>query len=213
MGRRIVVESIRQHYLGPGPIRWLPHLANVLRDAPRTAVFIPAFLYRRYLARSVMPGFFQRNAARRYSIRFHAEHLPNPDSRVRLTREIDALGLPRLAIDLRYSDADAAPLLRAHACFGDWLARTGLGTLSWSAPEAERSAFLLAQYYDGHHQIGTTRMAADPRHGVVDADCRAFGAANLFVAGSSVFTTSAEANPTLLAVTRAIRLAQRIAFV
>lgn len=211
MGRRIVVESIRQHYLGPGPIRRLPHLANVLRDAPRTAVFIPAFLYRRYLARSVMPGFFQRNAARRYSIRFHAEHLPNPDSRVRLTREIDALGLRRLAIDLRYSDA--APLLRAHACFGDWLARTGLGTLSWSAPEAERSAFLLAQYYDGHHQIGTTRMAADPRHGVVDADCRAFGAANLFVAGSSVFTKSAEANPTLLAVTLAIRLAQRIAFV
>jgi choline dehydrogenase-like flavoprotein len=211
IGRCIVVESIRQRYLGPGRVRRLPHIMNVLRDAPKTAAFIPTFIYRRYLAWPHMPGFFQRNAARRYSIRFHAEHLPNPLSRVTLGRETDALGLPKLIIDFRYTEADALPLLRAHVCFGEWLAQTRLGTMTWAAPESERVSYLLDQCYDGHHQIGTTRMASSPRNGVVSPDCRVFGATNLFVAGSSVFPTSGEANPTLLAVTLAIRLAARIA--
>lgn len=211
IGRRIVVESIRQHYVGPDKPRRLPHIANVLREAPRTAAFVPAFVYRRYLARPHMPGFFQRNAARRYAIRFHAEHLPNPDSRVMLGPETDALGLPSLVIDFRYGEADVLPLLRAHACFGEWLAQTGLGTLTWSVPSSERVAHVLDQCYDGHHQIGTTRMASSSRRGVVGPDCRVFGAGNLFVAGSSVFPTSGEANPTLLGATLAVRLAAQMA--
>jgi choline dehydrogenase-like flavoprotein len=210
IGRRIVVESIRQHYLGPGPIHRRPHLVNVLRNAPGTIAFIPSFLYRRYLARPRMPGFFQRNSGRRYSIRFHAEHLPNPLSRVTLGHDTDELGLRKLNIDLRYTVADTIPLLRAHECFGQWLENTGLGALTWAAPASERSAYILAQCYDGHHQIGITRMSNDARNGVVGPDCRVFGADNLFIAGSSVFPTSAEANPTLLAVALAVRLAARI---
>ena len=55
--------------------------------------------------------------------------------------------------------------------------------------------------------MGTTRMHADPRRGVVDADCRVHGIANLYVAGSSVFPTSGAANPTLTIVALALRLA------
>jgi choline dehydrogenase-like flavoprotein len=185
-------------------------LVNVLRNAPGTIAFIPSFLYRRYLARPRMPGFFQRNSGRRYSIRFHAEHLPNPLSRVTLGHDTDELGLRKLNIDLRYTVADTIPLLRAHECFGQWLENTGLGALTWAAPASERSAYILAQCYDGHHQIGITRMSNDARNGVVGPDCRVFGADNLFIAGSSVFPTSAEANPTLLAVALAVRLAARI---
>ena len=211
IGRRIVVESIRRNYVGPNPVRRLPHIGNVLRAMPRTATFIPTFLYQRYLARPRMPGFFQRNAARRYAVRFHAEHLPDPESRVVLTRQRDALGLPRLAIDLRYTEADAEPLIRAHDCFAEWLARTGLGTMEWAVPPEQRAAHIIEQCYDGHHQIGLTRMAATDRDGVVDADCRVFGAANLFIAGSSVFPTSSAANPTLTAVALALRLAKLLA--
>ena len=211
IGRRIVVESIRRNYVGPNPVRRLPHIGNVLRAAPQTSMFIPSFLYHRYLARPRMPGFFQRNAARRYAVRFHAEHLPDPESRAVLTRQRDALGLPRLAIDLRYTETDAEPLIRAHDCFGDWLARTGLGSMEWAVPPERRAAHIIEQCYDGHHQIGLTRMAATERDGVVDADCRVFGAANLFVAGSSVFPTSSAANPTLTAVALALRLASLLA--
>jgi choline dehydrogenase-like flavoprotein len=211
IGRRVLVESIRRHYVGPVPARWSPHLFNVLHDLPAITTFIPAFVYRRYLARYRMPGFFQRNAARRYALRFHAEHLPNPESRVTLTVQRDALGVPRLAIDFRYSDADVLPVLRTHACFGIWLETTGLGKLIWQVPKEERIAHILDQCYDGHHQIGTTRMGVNANDGVVNANCGVFGAQNLFIAGSSVFRTSAAANPTLSAVALALRLGARLA--
>lgn len=211
VGRMIVAESIRSHYVGPERPAWLPHIANIVRDAPKTAAFVPAFIYRRYLAHPYMPGFFQRNAARRYAVRFHAEHLPNPDSRVTLASGTDALGLPRLSIDFRYTKADTEPLLRAHECFAEWLERTGLGRMNWSVPPEQRSEHIIAQCCDGHHQIGTTRMSASPSGGVVDCDCRVHGSANLFVAGSSVFPTSAEANPTLTALALGLRTAAVVA--
>ena len=62
----------------------------------------------------------------------------------------------------------------------------------------------------GYHHMGTTRMNANPKHGVVNADCRVHGIGNLYVAGSSVFPTSGSANPTLTIVALALRLADQI---
>jgi choline dehydrogenase-like flavoprotein len=60
------------------------------------------------------------------------------------------------------------------------------------------------------HHMGTTRMADDPAAGVVDADCRVHGVSNLFVAGSSVFTTGGIGAPTLTIVALALRLANHL---
>ena len=53
-------------------------------------------------------------------------------------------------------------------------------------------------------------MAEDPKHGVVDRNCRVFGTGNLYVASSAVFPTSSYANPTLTIVALAIRLADHL---
>jgi choline dehydrogenase-like flavoprotein len=58
--------------------------------------------------------------------------------------------------------------------------------------------------------MGTTRMAEDRSAGVVDANCRVHGVANLFVAGSSVFPTSGWANPTLTILALALRLGDHL---
>jgi choline dehydrogenase-like flavoprotein len=58
----------------------------------------------------------------------------------------------------------------------------------------------------GYHHMGTTRMSADPAHGVVDDQCRVHGYRNLYVAGSSVFPTGGWANPTLTILALAYRL-------
>lgn len=60
--------------------------------------------------------------------------------------------------------------------------------------------------------MGTTRMSACARSGVVNADCRVHGIDNLFVAGSSVFPTSGWANPTLTILALAHRLADHLEF-
>jgi len=62
----------------------------------------------------------------------------------------------------------------------------------------------------GWHDMGATRMHADPRQGVVDADCRVHGLANLYLAGAGVFTTAGSANPTLTIVALALRLGDHL---
>jgi choline dehydrogenase-like flavoprotein len=62
----------------------------------------------------------------------------------------------------------------------------------------------------GFHHMGTTRMSADPGSGVVDADCRVHGLDNLYVAGSSVFTTGGSGTPTLMLVALSLRLADHL---
>ena len=63
----------------------------------------------------------------------------------------------------------------------------------------------------GARHMGTTRRHRDPRHGVVNEDCRVHGTTNLYVAGSSVFPTGGWAPPTLTVVALALRLADHLA--
>ena len=63
----------------------------------------------------------------------------------------------------------------------------------------------------GTHQIGTIRMGADRRSGVVDGVCQSFDVQNLHVASTAVLPTSGQANPTLTAVQLGLRLAARLA--
>jgi len=53
-------------------------------------------------------------------------------------------------------------------------------------------------------------MGHDPRTSVVDSDCRVHAVDNLYIAGSSVFPTSSQANPTLTIVALSLRLADRL---
>jgi choline dehydrogenase-like flavoprotein len=61
------------------------------------------------------------------------------------------------------------------------------------------------------HYGGTCRMHASPRHGVVDQSGRVFGARNVVVADSAVFTTGPEKNPVLTAMALAARSSQWLA--
>jgi choline dehydrogenase-like flavoprotein len=62
----------------------------------------------------------------------------------------------------------------------------------------------------GTHQLGTTRMAAKADDGVVNEYLAIHEMTNLFVASSSVFLTSSQANPTFMVIVLALRLADRL---
>jgi choline dehydrogenase-like flavoprotein len=62
----------------------------------------------------------------------------------------------------------------------------------------------------GYHHMGTTRMSSDPRQGVMDARARVHGMSNLHAAGSSLFTTSGWANPTLTIAALSLRITDDI---
>ena len=125
-----------------------------------------------------------------------------------LSAERDALGLPRAAVHWQVPEADKAGPGRLLAEIRQRLAATGT---TITGPGIGPGQPWPASLTGGKHHMGTTRMAARPEEGVVDAQARVHGIANLYIAGSSVFPTPGWANPTLTIVALALRLADRIA--
>ncbi len=184
------------------------HAANIAASPLETAGFLLHWLRRRTLAARKFPSIVVRPPGGVYSLDVHAEQVPNLDSRVTLAEGLDALGLPRLRVDWRHLPADIDTVRQGLRALSADFAASGTARLDWDEDGLE-AALLCHGAYGGHH-IGTARMSADPRHGVVDADCRVHGMANLWIAGSAVFPTSGQANPTLTIVALALRLAARL---
>lgn len=209
IGRKLLSEALRLKLIGCGPRHYGAHLGNILADLPGTALAAASIVRRRFLQPARKPGFIDHRG-RRYRLYYHGEHAPNADSRVRLSGQRDALGLPRLSVDLRFAAMDAESIIRSHAVVDAWLRRREIGGLDYFDPPEQRMARVMGQAHDGFHQIGLTRMSRSPGRGVVDVDCKVHDADNLFVAGSAVFPTSGSANPTFLAVALAVRLAHHL---
>ncbi len=145
----------------------------------------------------------RRRAEQRWIVVHFCEQPPDPESRVRLGEEPDALGVPRLVFDWRIPDSVEVSLRRLEAEIARALETTGLGRLE----PGEGTP----RWTDASHHMGTTRMHPDPKRGVVDTDCRLHGIANLWIASSSVFPACGHANPTLTILALALRLADHLA--
>jgi choline dehydrogenase-like flavoprotein len=190
-----------------GPVR--AHLRNLVTDPAATLGFVAGFGTGRFLPRRRRaPGFFVRSPENVYPLQYHGEHLPSRDSRVTLAAERDRLGMPRLHVDLRFSDADVDGVVRAHEAWDAHLRAHGVGRLEYRSGDV--AGDVRERIGGGFHQSGTTRMSARPEDGVVDADLAVHGFRDLFVASSSAFVTSSQANSTFTIVAFALRLADHL---
>ncbi len=188
---------------GLSPSRlYLQHGKNVVLGLGDVARVGRRWLFDRILSERKLPSLVMESEANTYTLRIDAEQAPNPSSRVTLADDRDAFGQRRLRVDWRVTDLDARSLGEIARRLGGAIAASGAGRVR-SIPE-------LAPQATGGHHIGTTRMATDPAHGVVDANCKVHGVGNLYVASSSVFPTSSYANPTLTIVAMALRLADHL---
>ena len=186
----------------------LKHVGNILAHPIKLSAFAVNWVRRRNLAERKMPSVVLGSPQNRYALEFHAEQSPNPDSRLTLTEARDAYGMRRLKVDWRLSDMDLISLKSAYELLAHELERTGVGRLDYS-PDDVTARAMAEGAYGGHH-LGTTRMAKDPREGVVDTDCRVHGVDNLHIASGSVLPTSSQANPTLTILALALRLGDRL---
>ncbi len=209
-GRRFVAEGIRQAHVkatAHAPVG--AHLRNVLRDLGPAAMFAVTFGYRRYLKRGrKVPGFFVPSAANAYPLLYHGEHLPHRESRVQPAASRDALGMPRLQTRLLFDDADVEGVLHAHRLLDEHLQANGLGSVEYLYPDG--ASAVREQLFGGYHQAGTTRMSARAQDGVVDRELAVHGFEDLYVASSSTFVTSGQANSTFMIVAFALRLADHL---
>lgn len=150
-----------------------------------------------------------RRKAERIGFLIASEQLPDPDSRVQLGSGRDAFGLPVARVDWRINEREARSQAVLAELIAAEFARLGLPRIRLSDWVRDKQ-YLQGNFVDGCHPSGTTRMAESPRDGVVDPSCAVHGVDGLFVAGSSVFPTAGHANPTLMIVALAVRLARHL---
>ncbi len=134
------------------------------------------------------------------------EQAPNRDSRVVLDGPEGPDGLPPAALDWRLTALDRASLTSTLGSVASALGVAGLGRVRIDVGEDLLDAAGIAS-----HHMGTARMAASPRAGVVDAHGRVHETTNVWVAGSASFPTVGSANPTLTVVALSLRLADHLA--
>jgi len=179
-------------------------VSDELKYLAHGAYSVPIRLRRWRQQRSALAHAAAGGRKQAYSLHFRAEQAPDPSNRVVLADERDALGMPLSRLEWRITPFDSDSISGWLALLQRDFADGGIGEV---IPPSEDWR---DEVIGGPHHMGTTRMSADPRHGVVDADCRVHSVQNLYLAGSSVFATSGHANPTYTLLTLALRLADTL---
>ncbi|GBG40071.1 GMC oxidoreductase [Mycobacterium montefiorense] len=213
VGRFLLAEAIREAHTKRGDSRQvLAHLRNIVRDLFPSIRFAVTFSYARFLRRGrKAPGFFVKSADNRYSLHYHGEHLPHWESRVELSEERDALGMRKIRTHMHFSDADYDSVRKAIGLIDEHLRCHGVGHVEWVSDDVEGLVHKYLAEMGGFHQVGTTRMSAAAKDGVVDANLQVHGVRGLYIASTSVLPTSSQANPTLLGIALGVRLAEHVA--
>ncbi len=189
------VEAMKRLAAGPR--------AHAIRDAA-SIVSQPGLMLRALRGR-LMRGEAAEHKVDRIGFLATTEQRPDPDSRVRLGSRRDRFGLPVAEVNWRINAQDRDSMVALAKSIASEFERLGLPAVQL-APWVQEGGHGEVTLVDNCHPTGTTRMALDPRQGVVDADCRVHGMDNLYVAGSSVFPTNGHANPTMMIVAFALRL-------
>jgi choline dehydrogenase-like flavoprotein len=139
------------------------------------------------------------------------EQAPNPDSRVLLSTEKDALDMPQADLQWRMTPIDKRSIRVFYEVLAQELGRAKLGRVRLGDWLLDGDDLAWPTHLSGGwHNMGTTRMNADPKQGVVDANSKVHGISNLFVAGGSVYPTGGAVNPTLTLVALSLRLADHL---
>jgi len=194
--RAIRKTTLPDHFMDTSGSFWVRNFSNLALDFPNTTAVI---LGRLFKPNWLIDKFMFANLI---------EPVPNPDSRVTLTREKDRTGLNRISLDWRLTRLDKYSIKRSHEIIDEAVRKAGIGRVEDKLDDTDDSWPEDLQW--GWHHMGTTRMHDDPKQGVVNRDCKVHGLANLFVGGSSVFPTGGNDLPTLTIVALALRLADHI---
>lgn len=137
-----------------------------------------------------------------FDVVVNLEQRPHVRNQVELSSRCDRFGSPLPRLLLHWTDDEQERLELLRELLREWFGAAGLGRLlTTPGHRPDLSA---------HHHAGTTRMALDPRDGVVDVNGRVFGVDNLYVAGASVFPSAGFANPMLTIVALARRLGRHL---
>lgn len=121
----------------------------------------------------------------------------------------DKLGVPR--IDMFWAEIstrEKKTIVDSLKSLGRELAISGSGRLRFTEKLLTGEVFQAEDPVN--HHIGTTRMSHTSEKGVVDKNCKVFGVDNLYISGSSIFSTSSIVNPTYTIIALGLKLGEHL---
>jgi choline dehydrogenase-like flavoprotein len=199
------IGAAREIYRSLKRRRWPKELGRSTGQMIKNLDHVVATAYRRYVQ-----GKLTATPPNLIQLHINLEQAPNPLSRVYLSHKRDALGQNQARVDWRLTDLERQTTETMAKTVDAEFSRLGLARLhvaDWLVNDSEDWA---NNFSEAYHHMGTTRMADDPKKGVVNSDCQVHGVAGLYIGGSSVFPASGYANPTLTIVALALRLADHL---
>jgi choline dehydrogenase-like flavoprotein len=132
------------------------------------------------------------------------EMLAQKENSVTLDPEVkDAWGIPVLKIHLQHSDNDRKIIADFQQKAEEWFHKAGGEMLDRPAQAPRRLGGSI-------HEVGTARMSASPKDGVLDPYCRTHDVQNLWVFGGNAFPSTGDKHPTLTFMALAARGCDRL---
>lgn len=182
------------------------HLVNVAKGVPALASFGAHWVKDRIFSARTLPSFWAYSRSGEYRLRFDAEQSPNPESRIVLSLQRDAFGVPLVESRHQVSQADRLNYLTSLRHLARALAESG-----WARYEPPTEEEMLTMpMSDATHQMGLVRMGSHPHTSVVDQHLRVWSTPNLYCVTTGAFPTAGMAGPTLTVVALATRLADHL---
>nr|WP_256675619.1 GMC family oxidoreductase [Pseudomonas sp. R5(2019)] len=201
-------------WLGRGPQS--PSSINTLRDGPFRAQRSPYRLdftnisrvdgtTRRLLQEGVYGEEFEKrlrhSAAREMNVKTVLEVLPNPENRITLSDQKDAMGISKPQAHYAIDAYTRAGAQAAKADFARIAELMGATNIRLTDDE---------HFANNQHICGTLSMGSDPKTSVCDQYGQAHDHDNLFMVGTGVLPTAGTCNSTLAAVAVALRTVEHI---
>ena len=152
---------------------------------------------------SALPGAIADQIPKMLRLSFSTEMLAESSNRIELSTNKDALGIPRPLFTFDVGDYTRVALREGFETAKDLFGVMGATVMGdQTMPDGK--------WNTAAHIMGTCVMGDDPASSVVNRWGRAHDVPNLWIVGSSVFATSATANPTLTLAALSLRTAAAI---
>jgi choline dehydrogenase-like flavoprotein len=136
------------------------------------------------------------------------EMIPNDQSYCEINKDVvDEWGIPVLKFHFQWSQDEILQARHAAETFREIIATMGGEVVR--TPTAEEN-WGISRGGEMIHEVGATRMGADPQTSVLNRYCQAWDCKNLFVTDGGPFVSNSDKNPTLTILALAWRTSEHI---
>ena len=121
---------------------------------------------------------------------------------------VDKYGIPVLRFDISWSDEERLQIKHFQETGREIIEAAG-GISMWDMPGPENN-YGITRPGQIIHEVGTARMGADPTTSVLNKNCQAHEAENVFVVDAAPFVSQPHKNPTWTIMALAMRTCEHI---